>query len=411
LLVPLAVTASELARVFPSAGGWYTWIGRSLSPRAGFFAGWYVTLWLPLAPTLIFAYMASTVLRPTLAAECGIDVPVWAWTVVGVGAIAFTAYRGVQVSERVLVITGLAEIGLMVALAISGLLSPGPGGLSLAPFDASRVPAGGSLFVAVVFAIFAYSGWEAIAPLAEESKDPKRNLPLALIGSVLAMIGFLVLTVWGYLIGLGTDEVAKISGAKTFPVFALARRVWGAAWVLGPLAMLNSALAASAACFNGGTRTWFGMARSGSLPGWLAQVSPKRQTPDNAITLMLGCQLVSGLLVVGIDADTALPVWAFALTFGLIAMYVMASIGVIKYYAGAGRAARNLVRHLAFPVLSIVAMLVVAYKSVFPLPDPRLIAAVYFFLGYTALGGLVLLYLKLSGREAWLDEAERSVDR
>lgn len=410
LLVPLAVTASELARVFPSAGGWYTWIGRSLSPRAGFFAGWYVTLWLPLAPTLIFAYMASTVLRPTLATECGVDVPVWLWTVAGVGTIAFTAYRGVQVSERVLVITGLAEIALMVALAISGLLNPGPGGLNLAPFDASRVPPGGSLFVAVVFAIFAYSGWEAIAPLAEESKDPKRNLPLALIGSVLAMIVFLVLSVWGYLIGLGTDEVSRIAGAQTFPVFLLAQRVWGPAWVLGPLAMLNSALAASAACFNGGTRTWFGMARSGSLPAWLARVNPKRQTPDNAITLMLGCQLVSGLLVVGIDADTALPVWAFALTFGLIAMYVMASIGVIKYYASVGRAARSPVRHLAFPLLSIVAMLVVAYKSLFPLPDPRLIVAVYFFLGYTALGGVVLLYLKLSGRDAWLEEAERGVD-
>jgi amino acid transporter len=409
-LLPLTIAVSELARAFPSAGGWYTWIARSLSPRAGFFAGWYVTLWLPLAPTLIFAYASSTVLMPAVSAQYGVTIPVWIWTSVGVALIAFTAYRGVQVSERVLVVTGLAEIGIMVALAISGLLNPGRGGFNFSPFDAARVPPGGSLFVAVVFSIFAYSGWEAVAPLAEESKDPKRNVPRALLGSVLAMLVFLVFTVWGYLIGLGTDDVGKLASSRAFPVFELAKRVWGPAWLLGPLAILNSALAASAACFNGGTRTWFGMARSGSLPRFLARVNPKRQTPDNAISLMLGCQLLSGLMVVGIDADSALPVWAFALTFGLVAMYVLASLGVIKYYSGEARAERNLLKHVVCPALSIVAMLVVAYKSLFPLPDERLRFAVYFFLGYSALGGLVLLYLKLTGRDAWLAEAGQAAE-
>ncbi|HVY27843.1 MAG TPA: APC family permease [Polyangiaceae bacterium] len=409
-LLPLTIAAGELARAFPSAGGWYTWIARSLSPRAGFFAGWYVTLWLPLAPTLIFAYVSSTVLMPAVSAEYGVQIPVWLWTSVGVGAIALAAYRGVQVSERVLIVTGLAEIAIMLALAVTGLLNPGRGGLNLAPFDPSRVPPGGSLFVAVVFSIFAYSGWEAVAPLAEESKEPRRNVPRALTGSVLAMIVFLVLSVWGYLVGLGTEDVASIATSKKFPVFELAKRVWGPAWVLGPLAMLNSALAASAACFNGGTRTWFGMARSGSLPKSLAKVHPKRKTPDNAISLMLACQLLSGLTVVGIDADSALPVWAFALTFGLIAMYILASLGVLKYYGSEGRAERSAFKHVVCPALSIVAMLVVAYKSLFPLPDPRLVVAVYFFFGYTALGGVVLLYLKLTGRDAWLAEAGEAAE-
>ncbi len=95
--------------------------------------------------------------------------------------------------------------------------------------------------------------------MAEESRDPRRNVPLGLLGSVIAMIVFLVLTVWGYLVGIGTNAVSDITTAKEFPVFTLARRVWGSLWILAPLAMLNSALAATAACFNGGTRTWYGM--------------------------------------------------------------------------------------------------------------------------------------------------------
>jgi len=404
-LLPLALTVNELSRLFPSAGGWYTWIARSLHPRAGFFAGWYVSLWLPLAPTLVFAYLASTVLTPCVQAEYGVHVPVWLWTVGGVGGVALTAYRGVQISERLLLVTGLTEMAIMVALAIGGFASPGPGGFNFASFNPYNVPAGGSLFLAVVFGIFAYSGWEAVAPLAEESRDPERTLPRALLGSVLVMIAFLVLTAWGYLIGIGTDEVAKIKGAVAFPVFELAKRVWGGFWVLGPLAMLNSALAASAAFFNAGTRTWYGMARSGSLPRALGQVHPTRKTPDNAIHLMLGCQLISGLLVVAIKAELALPVWAFTLTFGLITMYVLASLGVIKYYAGVARAERKLWRHVVCPCIACISMLFFGYKAVVPLPDEGLRVAVYFFLGYSALGAAALLFLKLSGRDAWLARA------
>src|SRR3954466_5216958 len=66
ILLPLAVSVNQLARAFPSAGGWYTWIARSLHPGAGFFAGWYMSLWLPFAPALVFSYLAKTVLTPVV---------------------------------------------------------------------------------------------------------------------------------------------------------------------------------------------------------------------------------------------------------------------------------------------------------------------------------------------------------
>lgn len=409
MLLPLALSVNELARAFPSAGGWYTWIARSLSPRAGFFAGWYMTIWLPLAPTLVFSYLGSVVLTPCVALEYGITVPVWAWSVVGVGSVALTAYRGVAVSERLLLVTGLTEMAIMLALAISGLVSPGPGGFNFAPFNPSNVPPSGSLFLAVVFSIFAYSGWEAVAPLAEESKHPRRNVPLALVGSVVAMILFLVLSVWGYLIGLGTDEVGRITESRAFPVFELAKRVWGSFWVLGPLAMLNSALAASAACFNGGTRTWYGMARSGSLPAALAKVHPIRKTPDNAIHLMVGCQLISGALCVAFGPGKVLPTWALTLTLGLIVTYLLANAGVIKYYTGEARAEFSIVKHVVWPVISSGAVLYVGYRSVVPLTDDNARRAVILFIVYTALGAACLVYLKATGRERWLTKAGQAM--
>jgi len=411
MLLPQAVSVNQLAKAFPSAGGWYTWIARSLHPRAGFFAGWYMTLWLPFAPALVFCYLASTVLTPGVLAQYGVTIPVWLWTVGGVGLIAWTAYMGIKVSERVLIITGLTEMAIMMALATSGLISPGPGGFNFSPFDPRNVPSNGTLFLAVVFSIFAYSGWEATAPLAEESKNPRRNVPLGLLGSVVAMILFRGFTVWGYLIGIGTSAVASIASAAQFPVFTLATRLWGSFWILAPIAMLNSALAATAACFNGGTRTWYGMARSGSLPRALSKIDAKRKTPDNAIHLMLALQLVGGTLCALFGSAAVFPTWALTLTLGLIAMYVLANIGVVRYYLGEARAEFNGVTHLVFPVLSTVAMLYVGYKSVWPLPDPPARYAIFFFVAYTALGGAVLVYFKSRGREDWLDKAGLAIEQ
>src|SRR5690349_20428907 len=93
ILLPFAVSVNQLAKAFPSAGGWYTWIARSLHPRAGFFAGWYMTLWLPFAPTIVFSYLATTVLTPAVASQYGVTVPPWVWTVSGIALVGWTAYR------------------------------------------------------------------------------------------------------------------------------------------------------------------------------------------------------------------------------------------------------------------------------------------------------------------------------
>src|SRR5689334_25320069 len=64
-----ALNASQLAKVFPSAGGWYTWIARALHPRAGFFAGVLFSVWLPPVGVLTLSYLAYTVLEPSIKAE------------------------------------------------------------------------------------------------------------------------------------------------------------------------------------------------------------------------------------------------------------------------------------------------------------------------------------------------------
>src|SRR6266704_5000430 len=408
LLMLQAMNAAQLAKVFPSAGGWYTWIARALHPRAGFFAGVLFSIWLPPVATLTMSFLAKTVLEPSIKAEYGVDVPWWIWVVAGVALVIFFAYQGISISEKALIITGLIEIVIMVALAFTGLASPGPGGFSWGPLNHGNFGLAGNLFLGVVFSIFAFSGWESTGPLAEESKNPKRNVPIGLVGSVIILMIYFVFVTWGYLVGIGVDKVGGIPAAAAFPVATLAQRVWSGAWVLLLFALLNSAIAVSIACFNGGTRTWYAMGRSGVLPTALGKVNPKRKTPDNSIHLEVGMQVVAFACVLIWGVSDVFITWANAITIGLVLMYILANIGVVKYYLTEGRAQFSPLLHVVVPVIASAAGVVVVWKSYFSpfTSSGPVFWGLLVFIAIVVVTIVALIYMRARGREEWMAKAQ-----
>ena len=408
LLSLQALSAAQLAKVFPSAGGWYTWIARAFHPRAGFFAGVLFSVWLPPVGALTLSFLAKTVLEPSIKAEYGVTIPWWIWVIAGLALVIFFAYQGIVLSEKGLIITGTIEIVIMVALALSGLASPGPGGFSFAPLNPGNFGLATNLFLGVVFSIFAFSGWESTGPLAEESKNPKRNVPIGLVGSVIILMIYFVFVTWGYLVGIGVDKVGSIPTASAFPVATLAQRVWSGAWVFLLFALLNSAIAVSIACFNGGTRTWYGMGRSGVLPTALGKVNPTRKTPVNAIHLEVGMQVVAFVCVLIWGVENVFFTWANAITIGLVLMYILANIGVVKYYLTEGRDQFNPLLHVVVPLVASAAGVVVVWKSYFsPFTSS---GPVYWgllvFIAVLVITILALIYLRVSGREDWMRKAQ-----
>jgi amino acid transporter len=408
LLALQALSAAQLAKQFPSAGGWYTWIARSLHPRAGFFAGVFFSVWLPPVGALTLSLLGKTVLEPAIKEEYGVTIPWWIWVVAGLALVIWWSYAGIVVSERLLIITGTIEIVIMVALAITALANPGPGGFSFAPLNPGNFHLASNLFLGIVFSIFAFSGWESTGPLAEESRNPRRNVPIGLVGSVLVLMAYFVFVTWGYLVGFGTDNVGKISFDIPFPVTTVAERVWGGAWVLLLFALLNSAIAVSIACFNGGTRTWYAMGRSGVLPPALGKVVPGRKTPDNAIHLQVAVNVVAFVLVLIFGAEDTFFTWANMITLGLISMYLLANIGVARYYLTEARSQFNPLLHVVVPAVASAAGLVVVWKSYFS-PFQHT-GPVYWglmcFIVLVVVTVLALVVLRARGREDWLHRAQ-----
>ena len=410
LLMLQALSAAQLAKVFPSAGGWYTWIARAFHPRAGFFAGVLFSVWLPPVGALTLSLLAKTVLEPSIKSEYGVTIWWWVWVIAGLALVIYFAYQGIVLSEKALIITGTIEIVIMVALALSGLASPGPGGFSFAPLHPANFGLATNLFLGVVFSIFAFSGWESTGPLAEESKNPKRNVPIGLVGSVIILMIYFVLVTWGYLVGIGVNKVAGIPTAAAFPVATLAQRVWGGAWVFLLFALLNSAIAVSIACFNGGTRTWYAMGRSGVLPTALGKTNPKKKTPVNAIHLEVGMNVVAFACVLIFGVTNVFLTWANAITIWLVLMYILANIGVVKYYLTGGRAQFNVLLHVIIPVVASVVGGLVVWKSYFsPFPNPRTGPVYWSLLVFGAvlvITIVALIYLRVTGREDWMRKAQ-----
>jgi amino acid transporter len=402
LMLTAAVPLGYLARELPSAGGYYTYISRSLHPRVGFLASWAWTLYTPIVGAYIFSILGY-ILHNALLGAYGINYPWWVTVFVGVGVLSLIAWRDVRVSGRALIIFGSIEMTLMLVLSIWGLIRPGHGGFSLAPFDPLRSLSKSGFYLAIVFSIFALTGWEAAAPAAEEARNPRRAIPLALVGSTVLCGLFFVVVAWGLTVGWGLDRLGLFGASSVSPAIVLAQKYWSGAWWLVLFAVTNSAFAVAIASNNVSTRMWFAMARSGSLPRFLGHVHPVRKTPTNAVLIQSAITLVVGLgLGFWIGPFNEFLFFGLASTVVLVVVYSLGNAGVVRFFWLAKRPDRKFFVHFLLPIVSILLLLYVGYKSIIPLPTGAvgwapLVAGLWALIGVG-----VLIAMRRRGREAWL---------
>jgi amino acid transporter len=402
LMIMAGAALTQLAKVFPSAGGYYTLISRTVNPRVGFLTGWVFFIYMPMCTTINSPYTGK-ILEDTFKAHWGFTFPWWGFALLTFAFIAVVAYRGITVSGMALVILGAIEIAVALALGISGLLSPGPGGFNFDSFNPANAPSATGLYLAVVGSVLVLAGWEGALPLAEESENPRRNIPRAIMGSILLLGCLQVFADWGITVGWGTSHMASFVSSSQIPPFVIAQRLWGGAWVLVLLALINSTIALMVACCTASTRVAYGMARSGSLPSGLTKLHPKYKTPTNAITLQLAIMLVVGLGVgFWIGPENEYFTIALAFTLALVVIYSVGSLGVFLYYFRERRGEFRIWLHGVFPLVSSAAFLWVGYKSVVPLPPAPIHWAPVLLAAWGLAGIGVLVYLHRTGRDSWI---------
>jgi amino acid transporter len=359
----VAISIGQLAKHLPSAGGFYTYTARGIHPSVGFLVAWGYAFVEPLiAPALYLIF--GQVVAGTLEAEFGWSFSQWWWIAALAAAIVvfLLGYYGIQISTRVGTLLGVFEIAVFALLALWLIVKAG-GDNDLSVFTTKYASVPGfeglsGVIAGSVYTILAFIGFEAAAPLAEETKDPRRTIGRAVVLSCIGIGLFYVLTTYAAAVFFGPDRFAEFPGSGAGnPWDALARSAWGAGWVLVFLAIANSAIANSNAGSNAATRTMYAMGRIRLLPTVLQRTHPTYRSPHVAVIV----QFVIGVGVsLWLGAQYNSPFLAFAILGTIIgavviAIYMAVNLACLFYFVRDRRDEFNPLLHGLIPVLGIVA--------------------------------------------------------
>jgi amino acid transporter len=360
-----AFSMGELAKHLPSAGGMYTYVGRGIGSYAGWLLAWAFLLASIVVPPVLFAafgyFGASLVTQLTGFEQEYLWVPL---TLLCALIVWFLTYRGISVSTRTGVVLGLIEIGIFLVVSVLLVVNAANTASVFIPGAAGVQPA----LQGMVFCLLAFVGFEAAAPLAEETRDPKRTTRQAIIWSAVLIGIFYVFCYYAATVYFGPDNMADFIGANEGnPWGGMAEKVLpGIGSLLVTFAILNSCLANANSGANASTRSIFSLGRSRLLPGAFGNVHPIHRTPANAIHLqaIIGIVIAIGLSLFLGNQYTAVPgplntyfTIGYAIGLSFAGMYMAVNLAAIGYYWREQRDQFNWFKHLLVPVIGFILMI------------------------------------------------------
>jgi len=409
----IAANIAQLAVHMPSAGGFYTYVGRSLGTRMGFLAGWIFTLGQPLIVPLQLLVIGPVV-SSALTTYFHINTPWWLWALVGAALVFALTYFGVRLSTDTSVVLGVIEILIFLALAVSLIIHVGGHntGAVFTPRYSQERGLGGwyGVLHGMIFAFLAFAGFEAAAPLAEETAEPRRNIPRAIIASAVLIGLFYVLCAYAGVLGWGLNRLGTY-GADPNPWATLGQRVWGIFSLVVVFAILNSAVANTNAGVNAATRVIYAMGRAGALPAPLAAIHRAHRTPYVAILLTMTVGVVLTLwagLVYGPTA--AFGLIGTIITIVFLLLYLAACLSVIAYYRRERPDEFSVWRHILVPLIPSVILLFPLGAQFYPQPAFPYNLAGPICAAWLVLGIVVVVYLSVRHPAALANGARIFVD-
>jgi putrescine importer len=295
-MVLTAISYGRMAARYPSAGSAYAYVSRGIHPYLGFVAGWAMLLDYMLIPLFSVIYGTLSLQRAFPA----LPFPVGA--ILFAGGITLLNLRGIRSTARanqVLLVLMFGVLFTFIALAIKYIfVRQGVSGLfSIQPFyrpGTFHIPAIAS---ATSFAALTYLGFDAVTTMAEDVKNPRRNVLLAavfvcvftgLFGGLLVYLGHLV---WPNYMTFTNVDTAFID---------VTGRVGGVALLKATALLLVVAnIGGGLTCQVGAARLLFGMGRENVIPArYFTRLHPRRNTPDiNIIAIgilaFVGAQVMS----------------------------------------------------------------------------------------------------------------------
>ena len=397
----ICYSIAEMSPALPHTGGAYSFGRTALGPLGGFVTGLAENIEYILTPAVIVVGIGGYV-GAVFRSAFGIDLPAPLWWLIFYVLFVGLNMAGVAATFRFSVFITLLALAILLVFWIGAIphfswelaLNTQPEG------DNSRfLPFGWSgIAQALPFAIWFYLAIEQLPLAAEESQNPRRDMPKALLWGILTLIAASILTLF---LNAGIPPGAAAVGQSDEPLFLAFRAIFGDG--IGASVLSLAAVAGLVASFHtiiyAYGRNIYSLSRSGYFPQWLSVTLPRRRTPYAA--LIAGAIIgycVALLIEFGDDwfgADA--PVGAVLLNmavFGAVIAYVMQMIAFIRLRQRFPNIERPYLSPLGIAGAAIAAIIAFATLCfLFLNPDYRM--GVYGCAAWFAAG---LLYFALIGR-------------
>lgn len=388
----LVVPVIEFSRRISSAGGYYTFIAQGAGPKAGLYTAWTYLLYetASLAGTvLFFGYL----LPGLLSIDFGLHVAAWMWwpaAMISAAFVWFMSYRGIKISLNYAYIMGAIE--LVVFIVVGAVLwsqfgaRGGP-----AVFTSAFSPKGFSgVMMGVVFAFLSFTGFGAAVTLGEETRNPLRNITIAIIVCVLGIGLFYVFIGYASVVAWGPTRMASYAGS-TVPFVTLTLQHMSRFWVWAlTILTLNGSLACALAIHNAQVRMLYALGRDGLIvPGAMSATHPRFRTPHVAIRF----QAIVTIIIVTVMGLLFGPLVGFFVlgtiaTLGALLVHLGVNLSVAPYFRR--RHSLKFLWHILIPVLGAIFILFPIYFTLVPAPAYPVAIAPY-VVAIWLIAGLVVL--------------------
>jgi putrescine importer len=363
--IPTAVSYAVISRTRPSAGSAYTWVAEATRPRTGTWLGIMLALYylgviatMPVQFALYFNEFLS---------YFGVHATGYGYFAIGVllssAVVAVLSYPEVKISARGAVTFMAFESLVVLALAItvgfkhgsslgSGPLNPGTG-------------TGGTtaIFGALIFGVLAFTGYDAATTVAEETKTPKRLVPIAVVSALVLTAVFWIVCSYLLSYSASTSQVTKDIAAGVTPFGPIAKTYWGHGSILVDITGMTASLGVYVAAIVGVGRVLFAMGRDRVLPHSLGRLHPRHQTPWNALHVLFGLAIAINLIGGAILGSYNFLLWVGNATvwFALIT-YLFVNVANVLLHRGASF---NWLTNGVVPVLGVAITIYLIYKGFF----------------------------------------------
>ena len=399
-MVAMLFTASSYGRMaaaYPTAGSAYTYVRRTVDSRVGFLVGWAVLLDYLFLPMVIWLIGAAY-----LGAQFP-GVPTWVWIVAFIIITTALNILGIKVADRtnyVLMAFQVLVILAFVALSVgSVVVNQGAGGLvSAGPFVGIEASFAGVTAGAAI-AAYSFLGFDAVTTFTEETIEPRKTVPRAIL--LIALIGGVIFVLVSYTTQLvHPGGVFENSSSAAFDIaMQIGGNVFGAIFLAGlVIAQFASGLAAQASA----SRLLFAMGRDGVLPRKVfGEISKRFRSPVFSLVI-IG---VVGLIAMFLDVATSTSF----INFGAFIAFTMVNVSVIFYYLKQRREG-NVLNWLIYLVLPAIGGIITIYLLTRLDSNAIILGLIWLAVGIVVLGVVTRGFRKLPPEVAFTDTDDEKVD-